>query len=423
MGASVEPLPAAGRGIVTVALVLCEKPPPKAYDPDPPPRPELFELRLEGELSACESWAAALQAVLRATPSRPRRCAVLVGRRSGTGKSDVAFAKAQGVFRSAGCEAVEVPIEGSVMITARRIAREHLSARQVARKNPGAPEAGGWDALVVVGGDGILSEAAAGVLEVLEETGTQSSASLPVAVIPAGSTNAVSCGLMMPGILEQAPRLAAASVCLGHTKGLDVVRLDTDGGGVARSISFANMGFIADTAAKQDRLKWLGKAAQDIAGFLTCLQGRAYPARVHYQRADGDGEWETVEGDFMIVGAALETRALNAPAGLLVGERAPGTTGLVLVRKTHQLNFLRFLVAVNRGRGGQARQKHVQTIPGVTRFRVEAGSDSAAWKNDGDALGGEAAPRVVEGRLQEAALPVFCFDAALAEPRSISLSP
>ena len=168
--------------------------------------------------------------------------------------------------------------------------------------NPGAPKAGGWDALVVVGGDGILSEAAEGVLEIFEEAGVgkgdSSGDTLPLAVIPAGSTNAVSCGLMMPTLLEQAPRLAAASVCLGHTRGLDVVRLQTESGGVARSISFANMGFIADTAEKQDRLKWLGKAAQDIAGCLTCLQGRSYPARVHYQRGSGSawekGEYERV---------------------------------------------------------------------------------------------------------------------------------
>jgi len=352
----------------------------------------------------------------------------MVGRRSGTGKSDAAFEKAQAIFRMAECAAVEVPIEGSVRLTARRVAREHLSACQVARMNPGAPKAGGWDALVVVGGDGILSEAAEGVLEIFEEAGVgkgdSSGDTLPLAVIPAGSTNAVSCGLMMPTLLEQAPRLAAASVCLGHTRGLDVVRLQTESGGVARSISFANMGFIADTAEKQDRLKWLGKAAQDIAGCLTCLQGRSYPARVHYQRGSGSA-WEVVEGDFMVVGAALETRALNAPAGLTLGERVPGTTGLVLVRKTHRLNFLRFLVAVNRGRGGQAKQRHVQTVSGVTKFRVEAGSDRAAWKSDGDALGGggrAGAPQVVEGRLQAAAVPICCFDPALEAPHRITAS-
>ena len=416
VGASVEPL-SGGEGAITVALVLCEKPPPADHDPDPPPRPELFQLRLLGDLSTCQTWVAALQAALRANPARPRRCAVLVGRRSGTGKSEAAFEKARAIFRMAECVADEVPIEGSVRLTARRVAREHLSAIQVARRNPGAPRAGGWDALVVVGGDGILSEAAEGVLEIFEEAGVGSGGggTLPLAVIPAGSTNAVSCGLMMPALLGQAPRLAAASVCLGHTRGLDVVRLETESGGVARSISFANMGFIADTAEKQDRLKWLGKAAQDIAGCLTCLQGRSYSARVHYQRGSGSA-WEVVEGDFMVVGAALETRALNAPAGLVLGERVPGTTGLVLVRKTHRLNFLRFLIAVNRGRGGQAKQRHVQTVSGVTRFRVEAGSDRAAWKSDGDALGGAAGPRVVEGRLQAAAVPICCFDPELAAP-------
>ena len=351
VGASISPtaVGSEGQGRVIVVVMLCESPPAKAHDPTPPPRPHFRHIDLDGDLAACTSWVRSLQKALRADPARPRprRIAVLVGRRSGSGRRN-ALRALRVLQRTASlldaCDVVEVSITGSVRATALRIARERRTAA--------------WDALCIVGGDGLLSEAASGVLAAhaderdggTEWMRTEGNAPLPLGIIPSGSTNAVALGLMSPAPTHTAAAFASA-LLLGSIRPLDAIVLSTPptsgeaaqggaaGSGAAEeaiALSLASVGFIADTAAMQDALKpRLGALAQNVAGALTCLRGpRAFSLRVtHETLANANSSNPTnAFQSLALVAASLETRARQAPVGLAGGGRAPGTVDLVMVR-------------------------------------------------------------------------------------------
>lgn len=385
-------------GSITITVIV-----PAANMLTDPITPRVETLRLEGAVGACRRFAARARAELKADVLRPRRLAVLVGRRSGDGKGPRAWAAAEEVLVAAECGPVEVPIINSVRETARQVAQEAAEADQTGLI--------GWDGLLVVGGDGILSEAFAGVLEGHAASAAKDGNApqpLRLGVIPAGSTDAVACGVL--GTRES--RTAAACVALGRFALLDAVRLASADGAVTRSLSFAGLGLFADTVESSEGLRWLGKARLNLAGAMCFFRGRSYAARVRYRRASDDAraalEWRVAEGKFHLLGAAMETKNAKSPAGLTPTSRRPGTTNLVMVRRTSRFNFLRFLSQLSAGKGEHARHPSFDCLPDVTEFVIENGEeDVPAWQSDGESLLG--ATDRVEGCVERDAAPLFAF--------------
>lgn len=319
---------------------------------------------------------------------------------------------------AAECGPIEVPIQGSVRETAKQIAAEAAEADLTGLT--------GWDGLVVVGGDGILSEAFAGLMEgyaeaieaskkhAADQKAVDDSAPPPLpplrlGVIPAGSTDAVACGVL--GTRE--PRVAAACVALGRFRMLDAVRLASADGAVTRSLSFVGLGLFADTVESSEGLRWLGKARLNLAGAMCFFRGRSYAARVRYRSASMGGnceQWRTAEGSFHLLGAAMETKNDKSPAGLTPAMRRPGTTNLVMVRKTSRFSFLRFLSQLSAGRGEHARHPSFDCLPDVTEFVVEnaeAPSKAPTWQSDGEFVVGSTTR--ISGKVEREAAPLFAF--------------
>ncbi|XP_034116468.2 LOW QUALITY PROTEIN: ceramide kinase [Drosophila albomicans] len=142
-----------------------------------------------------------------------------------------------------------------------------------------------YDAVCCVGGDGTVAEVINGLvfrrireLQLDEQRPAYiPRPSLPVAVIPAGSTDTIV--YSMHGTADV--RTAAIHVLLGQRRGLDVCSVSNSRSLLRFCASVLSYGYLGDVAAESEQYRWMGTKRYEYSGVKAFLSNRGYDAELH----------------------------------------------------------------------------------------------------------------------------------------------
>ncbi|CEP00658.1 unnamed protein product (mitochondrion) [Plasmodiophora brassicae] len=202
--------------------------------------------------------------------AKVQRIVVILNPFSGNGRGNRAWSKVQPVFEAA-----------NIHITL-RTTESQKHAVTIAREL--GADAG--DALVVIGGDGTLSEVLAGMMTAPHKI------DIPVGLIPGGTGNSVACSL---GIKD--PEVAARAIVGGRHCPIDIGKIICTSNGTKREhfmINLCGFGLGVDANVTAANLRLFGKMRYDVGAFWQILKGRRRNMTISI---DGDN----VEGDILIV--------------------------------------------------------------------------------------------------------------------------
>lgn len=169
------------------------------------------------------------------------------------------------------------------------LALKGIDIEPVATERPGhATElahklAGRHDTLIVLGGDGTLSEAANGILTL------PANARPRLGFMPAGTGNDF---LRDFGVVDL--ESAAQAIALGRTTAVDAVDV-TWPGGQRFAINICGTGLTATPADLCNRqFKWMGKRGYDIASLIELMRMRTPPTRLTLDGKEQRGDYPLV---------------------------------------------------------------------------------------------------------------------------------
>ncbi|XP_017855581.1 PREDICTED: ceramide kinase isoform X1 [Drosophila arizonae] len=141
-----------------------------------------------------------------------------------------------------------------------------------------------YEAVCCVGGDGTVAEVINGlVFRRMRELGLDEQRpayiprpTLPVAVIPAGSTDTIV--YSMHGTADV--RTAAIHVVLGQRRGLDVCSVSNNRTLLRFCASVLSYGYLGDVAAESEQYRWMGTRRYEYSGVKAFFSNRGYDAEL-----------------------------------------------------------------------------------------------------------------------------------------------
>jgi diacylglycerol kinase (ATP) len=277
-----------------------------------------------------------------------RKVALLVNPAAGHGKALDAARRARARFAERGVQVRE-------LVGADAGASRNLAARAVAD---------GTDALVVVGGDGMVHLA----LPALVGTGT------PLGVIPAGTGNDQAREYGWP---RASPERAADAVADGRIRTVDVGRAVTAGDRATYFGSVLASGFDSLVSDRTNRMRWPhGRARYNLAMLAEFVNLRPLPFVLTF--ADG----AVIERDLLLV-AVGNTRSYGGGMRICPGaDPGDGLLDVTIGGALPRRSVLRLMPHVYRGT--HIRSPEVQVVR-TTGLRIESPGISAYA--DGDLLG------------------------------------
>ena len=222
---------------------------------------------------------------------------------------------------------------------------------------------GGTDAVIVVGGDGIIN------LALQEVAGTAT----PLGVVPAGNGNDFAREF---GIPELEPEIAADIIAAGHTRTIDLARATRADGSTAVFGTVLASGFDSYVNDRANRMRILrGEARYKLAIAIEFfrLRGIRYSIEVDGVRLDGDFIMASI-GNTRCYGGGIPICADADPSD--------GLLDVTLVRPGGRLKLLRLLPKVYAG--AHLDDPQVQTLRGASVRMDAPGLQAYA---DGDPLG------------------------------------
>jgi diacylglycerol kinase (ATP) len=239
--------------------------------------------------------------------------------------------------------------------------------------------ADGVDALVVVGGDGLINLALPAV------AGT----STPLGVVPAGTGNDQAREYGWP---RKSPEAAADTVVLGADRAVDVGEVTTADGEVRLFGSVLASGFDSLVSDRTNRMRWPhGRARYNVAMLAEFVNLRPLPFRLTL--AGG----EVIERDLLLV-AVGNTRSYGGGMRIAPGaDPADGLFDVTIGGAGTRRHVLRLLPSVYRG--SHVRDPKVEVVR-TSSLRIESPGITAYA--DGECLG----PLPIDVRVRPAAVVV-----------------
>jgi len=376
-------------------------------------------------------WSSVIQSKVSALTSRPKKLLVFINPFGGKGKAKKLWEnKLSTIFNLAG-------ISTEVIVTEK--AKYALFLLQtIPLQN--------YDGVVSVGGDGMFAEVFNGLLiraardakqDIDDKTTKFVKPGVRVGFIPAGSTDSIS--MCLHGSTE--PVTATLHIVLGDRMMVDVVSIHSQEKLERFAMTMVSYGYFGDLMTHSEEFRWLGRSRYSMSGIRTFLAHRSYKGIIRYSAEDehqkgllvgrcGEGcptcsceqengekkkEGETVSmnnihntenndedknywkkkeievrGSYLAVSSAtLSCSCRHTVPGLSPSAHTgDGTTDIIIVHKTHHLNYLRYLyrTAFN--------QSHPFNLPFVQAVRVKSWSfqpedtgNNSTWNCDGEVVG------------------------------------
>lgn len=181
-----------------------------------------------------------------------------------------------------------------------------------------------------VGGDGTIHEVADGLMQLPKPR------RLPLAILPAGTGNALALQFQLHSAADTAQRILA-----GRIQPLDVIHV-TAPGLSTHCINLVGWGAATDINVTAEKLRWLGPARYSAAALLQILSPRIRPAQLCL-----DGQLLT--GPFLFV-IACNTRFAGHRMLLAPDARSDdGLLDVILLKPASRLNLLQVFQRVADG--------------------------------------------------------------------------
>ena len=277
-----------------------------------------------------------------------RRVALLVNPLAGHGKALDVARRARARFAGRGVEVREL------------IGADAEASRELARQ----AVADGIDALVVVGGDGMIHLALPSVV----------ATATPLGVIPAGTGNDQAREYGWP---RRSPEDAADVILAGITRSIDVGRAVTADGRATYFGSVLAAGFDSLVSDRTNRMRWPhGRARYNVAMLAEFVNLRPLPFVLTL--ADGT----VIEQDLLLV-AVGNTRSYGGGMKICPGaDPGDGLFDVTIGRAASRRSVLRMMPRVYRGT--HVAKPQVQVVR-TTGLRIESAGINAYA--DGDHLG------------------------------------
>lgn len=215
--------------------------------------------------------------------NRPKRLLVFINPYGGKRKGPSIYEeKVYPLFQSAG-------IEVDCVITQRaNHAKDMLEDVNFCLKN--------YDGVVCVGGDGMFSELLNGLLiRTQKDAGIEQPSlkvplitpTIPIGIIPAGSTDAVVFGTT--GLND--PTTSAIQIILNNRISIDVCGIHTrdEDRFIRYATSFLAYGYFGDTLVDSEGNRWMGPRRYDWAGVKKFLRHKLYSGEIKLYVSTADG--------------------------------------------------------------------------------------------------------------------------------------
>jgi len=200
------------------------------------------------------------------------------------------------------------------------------------------------EAVLTVGGDGMLSEVVNGLWRVGKfHAGAKP---LPIYPLPCGSGNGLATSLFAAANKSLTLRAALRAVLAGKTQPVDLFKVTCP---EKTRIAFLSVtfGLLADTDIDSERLRCFGSARFPVCGLWNIFRNRAYPVRVTFSR-DGEST-EKLSGDFTSITVFNVSHANHEFVAAAERAAADGFLSLVCVGKPGRVALFRGMLAAETG--------------------------------------------------------------------------
>ncbi len=199
-----------------------------------------------------------------------------------------------------------------------------------------AARSGKYDVVIAVGGDGTVSEVAAGL------RGTR----LSLGILPAGTGNDTCRGYRIPVDFDKASEI----IRQGKSKAVDIMSVD---GQIHLNIS--SIGFDAQVVKNTEHLKRFGSVSYAMAVFLTLMKYRSTKVRMTI-----DGKIN--EGSFYLAAVGCGTHYGGGMNVLPMADPCDGYMDLCLIDPVSFFTVIRVLPAFMKGKHGKLSCVHFQRV-------------------------------------------------------------
>lgn len=273
------------------------------------------------------------------------------------------------------------PVSGGAKGGARLRQAEALLARSGVQVEPYATERPGHatdlaralakehGTLLVLGGDGTLSEASNGIL------GLPAAKRPTLGFIPGGTGNDF---LRDFDILDV--ESAAKAIAAGRTRAVDAVQVQWTGagGGSRFAINVVGCGIAAKAGARFGRqFRWAGRKGYDLAAAVELLQMRATPTLL-----EQDGR--AIRGDFPLV---MACNSVHTGGAMKMAPDASPTDGLLDVLRVEGAGPMELMgLLATKLRKGEHVQNRKVTVEKAAKVRIAPDSPSPVLL-DGEVMG------------------------------------
>ena len=251
------------------------------------------------------------------------------------------------------------------------------------------------DGLVIVGGDGTIHDAIAGLMS---RQDSRRAIELPLGIIPGGTGNGLSKTLLEQSGESYDPLNAAFLIAKGKQQTFDIAAIEQNGTKYYSFLSLA-WGLISDVDIESEKLKFLGALRFDLYALILISLLRTYKGRFSFiphpefkpnrdrdpqlrHRSTPRGKWQVIEDEFIFIWAMNTAWAAHDMNVTPYAQLNDGAMDVLIMRKgTPRWEILQALLRC--GKGEHLDLPHMEYYK-VRAFRLEPLTDKGILVVDGE---------------------------------------
>ena len=324
-------------------------------------------------------WQKAINNTLANKPidadAKPRRLQIIINPVSGKKKASQIFEQVRPLFEHSN-------LEYTVAETLSAADTQHLAHNL---------NLADTDGLVIVGGDGTIHDAIAGLMS---RPDRETAIKLPLGIIPGGTGNGLSKTLLEQSQESYDPINAAFLIIKGKQQSFDLATVKQNN---TEYYSFLSLswGLISDVDIESEKLKFLGALRFDVYALMLLSLLRTYKGRFSFiphpdfelpsdKTILNRGEWFVIEDDFIFLWGMNTAWAAHDMNVTPYAQLNDGAMDVLVMRKgTSRLELLQALLRC--GTGKHLDLPHMEYYK-VRAFRLEPLTDKGILVVDGETV-------------------------------------
>ncbi|MEL6930627.1 MAG: diacylglycerol kinase family protein, partial [Cyanobacteria bacterium J06600_6] len=304
---------------------------------------------------------------------KPRHLEIIINPTSGQGKATEIFDRVRPLFERANLS-YSVTETKSAVDTQNVVQGFNLSQT---------------DGLVIVGGDGYLHDAIAGLMS---RDDCDRAMKVPLGIIPGGTGNGLCKSILEAAGESYDPLNAAFIIARGKQQSFDLAQMTQ---GDLQYYSFLSLawGLISDADLESEKLRFLGSYRFDIYALFLISLLRTYRGRFSFiphhdcqiygnQATDKEAEWQIIEDDFIFLWGMNTPWAAHDMNVTPLAKLNDGAIDVLVMRRgTSRLELLKALLRC--GKGKHLDLPHMEYYK-VKTFKLEPLTDKGVLLVDGE---------------------------------------